>query len=81
VTKDEAIEFILAELERAEKLHPVWPTDVIHMGAIVAEEAGELIRACNNYSDNPNKPIEYFVNMEEEAVQVGAMAVRFLINL
>jgi NTP pyrophosphatase (non-canonical NTP hydrolase) len=81
MTKEQAVEMILAELERAEKIHPVWPTDIIHAGAVVAEEAGELLQACNNYESNPHKPNVHFINMEEEAIQTGAMAIRFLINL
>jgi hypothetical protein len=49
VTDKEAIELILAELDAARKKHPFWPTDVVHQGAIVAEESGELVRATLRY--------------------------------
>ena len=32
---------VMAEIDRAEKLHPVWPTDLVKAAAIPAEEAGE----------------------------------------
>ena len=34
---------IFSEIDRAEKLHPDWPTDPIHQAAIVCEESGELL--------------------------------------
>ena len=35
-----ALAQIFSEVERAEKLHPDWPTSPIHQAAIVTEEAG-----------------------------------------
>ena len=67
----------VGELENAEKKHPNWPVDPVHAAAIVNEEAGELIRAALNYNYE-NKP--YF-EMTDEAIQVGAMALRFLLNI
>jgi len=87
ITKDEAVKLILAELERAETLHPIFPIDKIHAAAIVSEESGELVQACNDYvfdkvSLPPKTREEYFkLLMTEEAVQIGAMAIRFLINM
>lgn len=77
MTEQQAIELILNELKRAEAKFPDWPDDIIHAAAIVAEEAGELTRASLNvvYSgENPNE-------LQLEAIQVGAMAIRFLKNL
>ena len=34
---------VMAEIDRAEKLHPVWPTDLVKAAAIPVEEAGELL--------------------------------------
>jgi hypothetical protein len=77
MTKKDAITLILDELERATKKHPEWPKDTIHQAAIVEEEAGELIRASLNNMYEHGSCTE----MQSEAVQVGAMAIRFLINL
>ena len=68
---------IYAELQRAERLHPVWPSDPIHQAAIVSEEAGELVKAVNDMVWK-GASIE---DVRAEAVQVGAMAIRFLKNL
>ena len=40
-----ALAQIFSEVERAEKLHPDWPTSPIHQAAIVTEEAGRSGRA------------------------------------
>ncbi len=73
---EKALAFIMAEIERAEKLHPVWPYDNVKAAGVVSEEAGELIRACNNYD-------EYKLdrkNIITEAVHTAASAIRFLKN-
>lgn len=68
---------ILNELEAAERKHPQWPKDTIHAAAIVAEESGELIRASlmSKYENGSTR------KLETEAIQTGAMALRFLSNL
>lgn len=67
---------IMDEFTRAKKLHPKWPDDPIHQAAIVAEEAGELLRAAID--------VRFFGGdiwkMRKEAIQTAAMAVRFLMN-
>ena len=72
-----AIEAILLELERAETKFPAWPSDMIHAAAIVGEESGELIRAALQCYYEGGGVVE----AKKEAVQVGAMALRFLKNL
>jgi len=73
------LDAIFLELSRAENLHPFWPTDKVHAAAIVTEEAGELLQAANSYEETADK--DYLNNMRKEAVQVGAMALRFLLNM
>jgi NTP pyrophosphatase (non-canonical NTP hydrolase) len=65
------------ELERAESKFPVFPADPIHAAAILQEEAGELIRAALQFTYEGGS----FDAMKNEAVQVGAMALRFLVNI
>ena len=72
-----AILMIQMEIVKAEDKHPEWPSDIVHAGAIVAEEAGELTQAtleCFYEKGARQKCID-------EAVQVGAMAVRFLCEM
>lgn len=69
---------ILAELAVAESKFPDWPTDWIHAAAIVAEEAGELTRACLQLTYEDEKVSWHEV--EKEAIQTAEMAIRFLKN-
>lgn len=74
---DEVFRLIADEVHKAEEKFPWWPDDLIHGAAIVAEESGELIQATlqNKYEKGG------FSKMKIEAIQTGAMAVRFLIDL
>lgn len=76
------LDAILNELERAENKFPKWPADIVHAGAIVAEESGELIRACLNreYAKGGESDAQLLDECQKEAVQTGAMAFRFLKN-
>ena len=42
---------VMAEIDRAETLHPVWPNDFVKAAAIPAEEAGELLKAANDHNE------------------------------
>lgn len=68
---------IAHEFNRACEKHPQWcgSTDIIHGAAVVAEESGELVRAALMaiYEDGS------IAEMQKEAVQTGAMALRFLL--
>lgn len=82
--KKEIIDLIMIELEKAKRKHPEWPRDIIHASAIICEEAGELIQAALDYCYAPesgNMKAEQWLNIEKEAIQVGAMAIRFLTEL
>ena len=77
MTRDDAIKLILDELDRAEKKFPNWPVDPVHAAAIVAEESGELVKATMDWV---YKGGEYEGEVEQEAVQTAAMALRFLMR-
>ncbi len=64
------------ELNRANKLYPDFPKDVVRGVAIVAEECGEAIRAANDYDVNPND--ETRRDVHDELIQTMAMCVRVL---
>jgi len=76
-TKRAAFEAIEKELIKARKKFPSWPTDPVHAAAIVAEESGELTRAALQFTYEKGPGIDMF----DEAIQVGAMAVRFIENM
>ena len=67
---------VLAEVARTESIHPHWPVDFVHGAAIVAEEAGELVRAALNSHYHHADPDE----MRTEAIHTAATAIRFLCN-
>lgn len=77
------IQAILAELARAEHLHPIWPGqgrrgDHVLAAAILAEEAGEVVKDTNNYVMHGRGSLGH---IHKEAVQTAAMAMRLLLNL
>jgi len=65
------------ELQRAEKLHPNFPTDLFQQLAIMQEEAGEVTKAVLDYHFR-NDTIEH---VREELIHTAAMCVRMLHNL
>jgi hypothetical protein len=77
---EKVITMIQEELCRAITKHPSWPTDMIHGAAVVCEEAGELIQATYDYEYKEADSAQLRQRALEEAVQVGAMAIRFLMN-
>ena len=71
------IDGILTEVERATKKHPTWPKDKVYAATIVAEENGELTRACLQYESEGGTIDE----VKTEAIHVAATAFRLLYNL
>lgn len=67
---------ILLELESATTKHPEWPEDKVHAAAILAEESGELVRAALQFTYENGR----YYDMHKEAIQTGAMCLRFLLN-
>lgn len=67
---------ILDELLRAEKKFPVYPTDVVHATAIMAEESGEAVKASLDvYYGRDN-----IKTLRKEMIQTAAMCIRFLLG-
>jgi hypothetical protein len=77
MTEEKAIEMIIAELRRAEIIHPFWPTDIIHQAATLGEEAGEVLQEANNYVYEGGSKDQ----VVKECIHTGAMAIRMLVNL
>jgi len=74
MTNQQAVEMILAEVDRAEAKHPNWPADFIHGAAIVGEESGELIRAALQHKYEKGNPHDMIM----EAIHTAATCIRFL---
>jgi hypothetical protein len=70
---------IVAEVERATRKFPTWPTDAIHAAAVVAEEVGELQKSVLEAIYEPHKGSR--ASVRTEAVQAAAMCLRFLASL
>ena len=72
---------VIAEILR----YPGWPSDLIHAASIVGEEAGELVKAVNDYTWCKTHTEEakqgLRAEVRKEAIHTAAMAIRFLINL
>jgi len=71
---------VFTELNNAKRKFPKWPKDCIHAAAVVAEESGELVRAALQftYETDLQRPRQQHEKMKREAIQVAAMALRFL---
>jgi hypothetical protein len=67
---------IVDEHKRAKEKFPKFPRDVIHAAAIVQEEAGELVRETLQVTYESGR----YYDMHKEAIQTGAMVLRFLIE-
>ncbi len=72
---------IREEVKKATAKFPVWPTDPIHAKAILEEEVGELAKAVLQTVYEPDKAGSGKCEVEAEAIQVAAMAIRFLLSL
>ena len=74
--RKQVLDKILAEAQRASEIHSDFPSDTIHAVAIMAEEAGEAIRAANDhvYKCNPHGR----ENLRRELIQTAAMCIRCL---
>lgn len=69
---------VLAELERAKKKHPEFPTGIVRQVAIMAEEAGEAIREANNIEYGQNGDLDA---LRTELIQTAAMSLRVIENM
>ena len=70
---------VFDEIARAVEKFPTWPTDPLHALAVLGEEFGELQKAVLQSVYEPHKATP--ADVAEEAVQVAAMAFRFLASL
>ena len=71
------LDLVMTEIDQAEQLHPVWPTDLVRAAAIPVEEAGELLKAANDHGEKHTSRQSIIT----EAVHTAASAIRFLKNM
>jgi len=76
-TRERVVEDVFAELRRAETTHPSWPTDPFVGVAVITEELGETAQAIIDARYKGASRDRIY----DEAVQVAAMALRFLLNM
>lgn len=83
VSNDQFVNDILMEIanevESAQQKFPSWPVDPLHAMAVLAEEVGELQKAVLQETYEPVKNDKG--DIYKEALQSGAMVVRFLMGL
>lgn len=70
---------VLAEVERATRKFPTWPTDPLHALAVLGEEFGELTKDMLQLTYEPHKTS--MSNVRTEALQTAAMALRLIMSL
>jgi len=75
--EQEAIDFLLSELDKAKIKHPIFPTDIVHCAGILCEEAGEAMQAALDVTYSGGKLSDF----KTELGHSGAMAIRNLLNL
>jgi hypothetical protein len=83
---------VRAELERAQEKHPRWPSDLGRQLLVVSEEMGEAVQAGVSLmeyedtgvdlDDSADRTVWHELNdkINNEMIQVAAMALRFLMN-
>lgn len=72
---------IQAEIDRAVRKFPTWPTDALHALAVLGEEYGELNKAVLQLAYEPHKEGSSVAEVRKEAIQTAAMALRFVMSL
>lgn len=68
---------ILTELRHAKAKWPMWVSDPVHAASILGEEAGETVKAANDFTYSGGE----LQDMADEAAQTFAMAIRLLAGL
>lgn len=74
---EDIINAVNKEFERACTKHPKFPKDIVHMVSVVAEEAGEAVRAANILSMEKGSIEE----VKKELIETAAMCVRTLLEI
>ena len=84
----EVVRLMCLALGKDVALHPNHPKDPVYQVAIITEEVGELAKIVNNFmfvtpqrqATTLTDDYDEIGKIREEAIQVGAMIIRFLLN-
>lgn len=76
---DTPLDAVLDEIARAVEKFPTWPTDPHHAINVVQEEVGEVTKEIVQCTYEPSRSA--VADVRREAVQLAAMALRFLISI
>ncbi|MTK53314.1 hypothetical protein [Paludibacter sp.] len=79
-TEDRLLKYeaIDRELIRAKKLYPTFPTNVFEQTCIMMEEAGEVVKAANDFVYEKGDKAELLMLLKDEVIQTAAMCMRML---
>lgn len=77
---NQILDDIANEVVSAKAKFPSWPDDPFHALAVISEEFGELNQAVVQHVYEPKKKVEHD-DIRDEAIQLAAMAVRFVMSL
>ena len=77
MTVDEIFGAFAREVLRAEEKFPCWPVDAVHGTAIMAEEAGEAVKAALDWHYGRG----HIDQLRKELIQTAAMVVRGLLAI
>lgn len=79
-TEDRLLKYeeIDRELQRAKKLFPQFPANIFEQTCIMMEEAGEVVKAANDFAHNRGDKSELLMLLKDEVIQTAAMCMRML---
>jgi len=80
LNRDQIVQEILKELDRAVQKYPLWPSNAMHAIGPFNEEVGELNQALFQRVYEPWKNNDH-EQVKKEATQAAAMAIRFLMSV
>ncbi len=68
----------IAELNRARKRYPEWPTDLVHATVVMVEESTEALKSANEIRWNHKQTT--MADLRDEVIQTIAMCLRLIVE-
>jgi len=75
---DKCLVAIVSELEQVERDYPDWPENEVDAAKIISDKAARLLSASNMHRRKEQHDNNRVLN---EAIQTGAMVLRFLLGI